>query len=85
MDGDVHLGRATPVRARAQPFTDHLLESADGSLGASPFRVSGRLLPGRSAVLGDELKMAVPLRGSVSAASLGTTVERGGTMTAASG
>jgi len=26
MDGDVHLGRPTPVRARAQTVTDHLLD-----------------------------------------------------------
>lgn len=30
MDGDVHLRRATLVRARAQSVTDHLLEPADG-------------------------------------------------------
>ena len=37
MNGDVHLGRLTPVRARAQPVTDHALEPADGGLG--PARV----------------------------------------------
>jgi len=63
MDGDVHPGRATLVRARAQPVTDHLLEPAYGSLGAGPSRVSGRLLSGGSAVLDDELKMMIPLCG----------------------
>jgi len=102
MDGDVHLGRATLVRARAQPVADHLLEPADGRLGASPRRVAGRFLPGRPPVFGDALQVTVPLRGrswrrfrrrsrwkasggAVSAVSLGTAVDRGGTMIAASG
>ena len=63
MDGDVHLGRPALVRARAQSITDHLLEPADGSLGSSPDGVSGRFLPGRAAVLSDNLQVAVPLCG----------------------
>ena len=71
MDGDVHLGCPTLVRARAQPVTDHLFEPADGRLGSGADGVSGRLLPSGSAVLGDVwrtsrfdmLKVAVPLRG----------------------
>ena len=35
MDGDVYLGRPTPVRARAQPVADHLLEPADRRLRIS--------------------------------------------------
>ena len=53
MDGDVHLGRATFVRARAQPVTDHLLEPADGGLCPGSLRVAGRFLPGCASVLGD--------------------------------
>src|SRR4051795_1867944 len=40
LDGDVHLGRPTLIRTRAQPVPDHALEPADGGLGAGPFRVS---------------------------------------------
>jgi hypothetical protein len=36
MDGDLHLGRPTLVRAGAQPVADHLFEPADGSLGSGP-------------------------------------------------
>ncbi len=45
MDGDVHLGRPTLVRARAEPVPDHLLEPADGRLSSGPLRVSGDFLP----------------------------------------
>ena len=62
MDGDIHLGRSTPVRARAQPVTDHLLEPADGRFGLSPLRVAGRFLPGCASVFGDALQVVVPLR-----------------------
>src|SRR4051812_4364468 len=62
MDGNVHLGRPTPVRAAAQPATDHLFEPADGGLDPGPGGVAGRLLPNRSSMLGDALQMAVPLR-----------------------
>lgn len=40
MDGDVQLGRATLVRARAQPVADQLFEPADGGLGAGTGVVS---------------------------------------------
>src|SRR4051812_49601888 len=63
MDGHVHLGPPTLVRARAQPVTDHALDPADGGLGSGPGGVSGRFLPRYAPVLGDELKMAVALRG----------------------
>jgi len=62
MDGDVHLNRSTLVRAGAQPVTDHLLEPADGGFNASSGVVSGRLLPGRASVLGDVLRVTIPLR-----------------------
>ncbi len=62
MDGNIHLGRPTLVRAGAQPVTDHLFEPADGGFDAGAGGVAGRLLPGRSSVLGDALQMAVPLR-----------------------
>jgi hypothetical protein len=62
MDGNVHLGRPTLVRAAAQPVTDHLLEPADGGFDAGSNGVARRLLLGRSSVLGDVLQMTVPLR-----------------------
>jgi len=37
MNGDVHLGRPTPVRARSQTVTDHLLEPADGCSARARF------------------------------------------------
>src|SRR3954449_8672284 len=46
MDGNVHLGRPTLVRAAAQPVTDHLLEPADGSFDAGSGGVARCLLPG---------------------------------------
>ena len=76
VDGDVHFGRPTFVRARAQPVTDDLLEPADGRLGPGSFRVAGRVLPSCASVLSDVLQMAVTLRGRV---------EPGGTMIAALG
>ena len=41
MDGDVHLGRPTLVRVRAQPVADHLFPPPDGGLGPSAFVVPG--------------------------------------------
>jgi len=70
MDSDVHLGRTTLVRARAQLIADHLVEPAHGSLGSGTDGVAGDFLPSRSSVLGDELQMAIALRGN----SLGGTV-----------
>ena len=61
MDGNVHLGRPTLVRARAQPVADHLFPPADRGLGPGAPVVPGRLLPGHAPVLGDELQMAVAL------------------------
>ena len=92
-------GRQRPPRL---PVADHLLEAADGRLSPGADGVAGCLLPSRSAVLGDELQMAVPLRGRscprfqprsgwngsvgvVSAVSLDTALERGGTMMVAAG
>ncbi len=63
VDGDIHLGRAPRVRARAQPIADHLLEPADGGFGSGPGGVTGRSLPGSSSVFGDNLKVTVALRG----------------------
>src|SRR4051812_47228797 len=62
MDGNVHLGHPTLVRAAAQSVTDHLLEPADGGFDAGSGGVAGRLLPSRSSVLSDGLQMAIPLR-----------------------
>jgi len=63
VDGDVHLGRPTIIRARAQPVPDHLLEPADRGFGSRPRRVAGRLLPGHAPVFGNVLQVAVALRG----------------------
>ncbi len=62
VDGDVHLGRPTLIRMRAQPVADHLFPSADGGLGPGAFRVPGRPLPGHATLLGNELEVAVALR-----------------------
>src|SRR5215218_6203526 len=43
MDGNLHLGRPTLVRAAAQPVADHLFEPAHGSLGPGANVVSGDL------------------------------------------
>src|SRR4051794_41897520 len=59
--GDIHLGRPTLVRMRAQPVADHLLPPADGGLGPGSSRVSGRFLPSHAPVLGDVPEMAVAL------------------------
>src|SRR4051812_28878129 len=55
MDGNVHLGRPTLVRAGAQPVADHLLEPAHGGLDPGANVVSGGLLPSHAAHLGDRL------------------------------
>src|SRR5215210_7891034 len=60
----IHLGGPTLLCVRAQPVSDHALEPADRSLGPNTFRVPGGLLPRPAALLSDELKMTVPLRGS---------------------
>src|ERR1700712_729154 len=62
MDGNVHLGRPTLIRAGAQSVTDHLFEPAHGGFDAGADVVARRLLPSRSSVLGDALQVAVPLR-----------------------
>src|SRR4051812_24976178 len=74
VDGDVHFGRPTLIRMRAQPVADHLLPSANGGLGPGAFRVPGRPLPGPAAPLGDELEMAVALRRR----TLGRLAQHGG-------
>ncbi len=45
VDGDVYLGRAPFVRARAQPVADHLLEPADRRLGSRPGLFNAVVLP----------------------------------------
>src|SRR5215212_9028228 len=62
LDGDVHLGRPTLVRAGAQPVADHLFPPPDGGLGPSAFVVPGPLLPSHAPVLGDAVEMAVARR-----------------------
>src|SRR5829696_1049976 len=63
MDGDVHLGGPTLVRVRAQPVPDHALVAPNGGLGAGPPVIPRRFLPSHPALLGDEVEVAVPLRG----------------------
>src|SRR3954454_19969154 len=62
LDRHVHLSRPTLVRTRAQPVPDHALEPAHGGLGPVARVVARDLLPAHSALLGDELQVAVPLR-----------------------
>lgn len=63
MDNDIHLGRASVIRARVQRIPDHLLEPVDRCLGSRPHSVAGCPLPGDTAVFSDMLEMSVPLRG----------------------
>src|SRR5215212_1137726 len=51
MNGNVHLGRPTLVRAGAQPIANHLLEPAHGGLDPGANIVSGGLLPSHAAML----------------------------------
>jgi len=53
MDGDLHLGRPSPIRMRAQLVADHLFPSAHGGFDPGSFRVTRRCLPSHAAVLGD--------------------------------
>jgi len=39
VDSDVHLGRPTLIRMRAQPVADHLFPSANRGLGPGAFRI----------------------------------------------
>jgi len=88
MDGDVHLGRPAPVRARAQPVADDLLGSPDARLvQPDAFCQAARSC---SAMPGEPLgsthcRWRSRCVGSVSAVSLGTAEERGSTMIAAAG
>jgi hypothetical protein len=84
-NGDRDLRLATPVRSRAQPIPDHLFEAADGSLHQRSPIIPGPLLPTHPPVLGDALEMPVALGRSSLSVSLSTTVDRGGTITSASG
>src|SRR3954464_14706617 len=60
--GDVHLGRPTLIRMRAQPVADHLFPSTNGGLGPGSFRVAGRRLPGHPPMVSDVLEVAVARR-----------------------
>ncbi len=57
VNSDVYLGRPAPVRVRAQPVTDHLLEARHRSLGSGALGVAGRSLPGHAAVFGNMLEV----------------------------
>ena len=61
-DSNGHLGRLTPVRARAQRVADHPLQRQIVRLDQGAPVVAGCLLPAHAAVLGDELQMPVALR-----------------------
>ena len=64
MNGDGDLGRATPVRPRAQRISNHSFETADTCLHQGPTRVPGPLLPLHASMLGDALEMLIALRRS---------------------
>jgi hypothetical protein len=63
VDSDAHLGRLTPVRARAQPVADHPFVAGDRGLGPSPPGVAGGLLPGHASIRGNTLQTQVTLYG----------------------
>ena len=79
-------------RGPALPVADHLLEPADDRLGASPLRVASRFLPARPySVRPGEPLGPMPGRkrsrcvGAIASTPLGTAVDRGDAMIAASG
>jgi hypothetical protein len=83
-DSNGHLGRLPPFGPRAQRVTSHSLVAADiGFYQGTPI-VTRCPLPmrPRSAI---SCRCRSRLVGAVSAVALGTALERGGTMTAASG
>src|SRR5437762_4556866 len=85
VDSNCHFGRLTLVGLRAQRMTDDPFPAADIGFHQGTPVVPRRFLPTHAAMFGNRLQM--PSRGvdAVSAVSLGTAFERGGTMTAASG
>ena len=54
-DGNGHLGRPTPVRARAEPTADDPLEAADVGPHQGPPALARRRLPGDAALVLDDL------------------------------
>ena len=82
---DGHFRCLTPLRARAESISDHPLVSANRRFDQGAPIVPAPLLPAHAAVISDLLKMPISLRRAVFAVLLGTAVERGGPMTAASG
>jgi hypothetical protein len=78
------LSSATLVGPRAQRITDHSVQPADGSFHQSPTRVPGPLLPALASMLRD-WRCRSRWVGVLSAVSVSTAVDRGGTITSASG
>jgi hypothetical protein len=83
--GNRYLGHLTSDRLRAQRLIDHPLPATDVGFYQSTPVLPGGFLPGHAATRGNQLQMPVSCVGAVSAVSLGTALERGGTITAASG
>src|SRR5437588_1481875 len=84
VDSNCHFGRLTLVGLRAQRMTDDPFPAADIGFHQGTPVVPCGFLPTHAAMFGNRLQMPRGV-GAVSAVSLGTAFERGGTMTAASG
>ena len=74
MHGNGHLGRPALIRVRAQLIADHLLPPVHGAFDMAVLVVAKRVLPRRAPVLGNTLKVTLPLRGC----SFGRAVGHGG-------
>jgi hypothetical protein len=85
MDGDGNFGDAAFVRARAQAVADHLLAPPNRGLNSAAFVVSDAFCQAIRPFLAMYVRWLSRCVGLVPANSLGTAVERGGTITAASG
>jgi hypothetical protein len=84
-DGDGYLGRPTAIHTRVQPIADHPFVASDDRLDPGAIIVPDAfchpILPFRAISSRWQSRCV----GSVSAVWLDTAVERGGTMTTASG
>src|SRR5205814_5075502 len=85
VDSNCHFGCLTLVGLRAQRMTDDPFPAAYIGFHQGTPVVLRRFLPTHAAMFGNGCRCQSRGVGAVSAVSLGTAFERGGTMTAASG
>src|SRR3954452_21230573 len=80
-----HLGRLSPIRLRTESIADDALPARNIGLDQSAPVVARGFLPSHAAVLGITSMCRSRWVGVVPAVWLGTALERGGTITSASG